>query len=158
MQAVQSKALNLRSIRRLSRMACLDLSARRAAQNGGCREAHDLTRSPWRHHSIPFACWWPEQARSAGSISAGKRPDAKVVGGADADPLAGPRRNLAVLLEKPVVPSVSAPLPLLAAANTSKGFLMPGHVLRFSWDHDRMVEIVSSGRIGDPLYLNSRRY
>jgi predicted dehydrogenase len=131
-----------------------------------------------------------------------KRPDAKVVGVADANPLAleavraglggaecltdplrmidsveadaiiiatpaashveiavrALGRNLAVLLEKPVAPSASAALPLLAAANTSKGFLMPGHVLRFSQDHVRMVEIVRSGRIGALLYLNSRRY
>ena len=35
---------------------------------------------------------------------------------------------------------------------------MPGHVLRFSLDHVRMVEIVRSGRIGELLYVNSRRY
>jgi predicted dehydrogenase len=131
-----------------------------------------------------------------------KRPDAKVVGVADANPaalepiraefrvaecltdplrmidsveadaiiIATPAashveiavhalgRNLSVLLEKPVAPSASAALPLLAVANTSKGFLMPGHVLRFSQDHVRMVEIVRSGRIGALLYLNSRRY
>src|SRR5262249_16729092 len=33
-----------------------------------------------------------------------------------------------------------------------------GHVLRFSQDHVRMVEIVRSGRIGKVIYVNSRRY
>jgi predicted dehydrogenase len=131
-----------------------------------------------------------------------KRPDAKVVGVADADPLAleairaglggaecltdalrmidsveadaiiiaapaaahveiavrALERNLSVLLEKPLAPSASAALPVLAAAHNSEGFVMPGHVLRFSQDHVRMVETVRSGRIGEVLYLNSRRY
>jgi len=67
-------------------------------------------------------------------------------------------RNLAVLLEKPVAPSASAALPLLDAARSSKGFVMPGHVLRFSKDHVRMLETLHSGRIGEVLYVNSRRY
>ena len=67
-------------------------------------------------------------------------------------------KNLAVLLEKPVAPSASSAAPLLAAARRSTGFVMPGHVLRFSRDHVRMVETVRSGRIGEVLYVNSRRY
>ena len=55
-------------------------------------------------------------------------------------------RNLAVLLEKPVAPSASQAAPLLAAARNSEGFVLPGHVLRFSQDHARMVGIVRSGR------------
>ncbi len=57
-------------------------------------------------------------------------------------------RNLCVLLEKPVAPSSTAAAPLLAAARSSAGFVLPGHVLRFSKDHLRLVEIVRSGRIG----------
>jgi predicted dehydrogenase len=68
------------------------------------------------------------------------------------------KRNLAVLLEKPVAPSASAAMPLLAAARSSTGFVMPGHVLRFSQDHMRMVQTVRSGRIGEVIYVNSRRY
>jgi predicted dehydrogenase len=68
------------------------------------------------------------------------------------------RRNLCVLIEKPVAPSASAAAPLLAAARASTGFVMPGHVLRLSSDHRRMVETVRSGRIGETLYVNSRRY
>ncbi len=67
-------------------------------------------------------------------------------------------RGLSVLLEKPVAPSASAAAPLLTAARSSRGFVLPGHVLRFSRDHLRMVEILRSGRIGELLYLNSRRY
>jgi predicted dehydrogenase len=67
-------------------------------------------------------------------------------------------RNLCVLLEKPVAPSVGSAAPLLAAERRSTGFVLPGHVLRFSQDHARMIEIVRSGRIGKVIYVNSRRY
>lgn len=67
-------------------------------------------------------------------------------------------RNLSVLLEKPVAPSASFAMPLLAAARSSKGFVLPGHVLRFSQDHARLVEIVRFGGIGKVIYVNSRRY
>ena len=67
-------------------------------------------------------------------------------------------RNLCVLLEKPVAPSAAAIAPVLAAAMLSKGFVLPGHVLRFSKDHARLVQIVRSGWIGKVVYVNSRRY
>jgi predicted dehydrogenase len=67
-------------------------------------------------------------------------------------------RNLCVLLEKPVAPSASSAASLLAAEPSSAGFVLPGHVLRFSQDHVRMVKIVRSGRIGKAIYVNSRRY
>ena len=67
-------------------------------------------------------------------------------------------RNLCVLLEKPVAPSASAAVPLLAAERTSTGFVLPGHVLRFSQHHAQMIEIIRSGRIGKVAYVNSRRY
>jgi predicted dehydrogenase len=67
-------------------------------------------------------------------------------------------RNLAVLLEKPAAPSASAAVPLLAAERKSAGFVLPGHVLRFSQDHIRMIEIIRSGGIGEVIYVNSRRY
>jgi predicted dehydrogenase len=66
--------------------------------------------------------------------------------------------NLCVLLEKPVAPSAAAAIPLLDSARSSKGFVLPGHVLRFCKDHERLVEIVRSGRIGQAIYVNSRRY
>ena len=67
-------------------------------------------------------------------------------------------RNLCVLLEKPAAPSAAAAGPLLASAQGSTGFVLPGHVLRFSKDHAQLVEIVRSGRIGEVVYVNSRRY
>lgn len=67
-------------------------------------------------------------------------------------------RNLCVLLEKPVAPTASSAAPLLAAERRSTGFVLPGHVLRFSQDHARMIEIIRSGRIGKVVYVNSRRY
>jgi predicted dehydrogenase len=67
-------------------------------------------------------------------------------------------RNLCALLEKPIAPSAAAAAPLLASARDSAGFVLPGHVLRFSKDHMRLIEIIRSGRIGAIIYVNSRRY
>jgi predicted dehydrogenase len=67
-------------------------------------------------------------------------------------------RNLSVLLEKPVAQSASSAVPLLVAERSSSRFVLPGHVLRFSQDHVRMVEIVREGRIGKVIYVNSRCY
>jgi predicted dehydrogenase len=67
-------------------------------------------------------------------------------------------RDLAVLLEKPAAPSASVALPLLAAERKSAGFVLPGHVLRFSQDHIRMIDLIRSGRIGEVIYVSSRRY
>ncbi len=61
-------------------------------------------------------------------------------------------------MEKPVAPTASSAAPLLAAERRSTGFVLPGHVLRFSQDHARMIEIIRSGRIGKVIYVNSRRY
>jgi predicted dehydrogenase len=68
------------------------------------------------------------------------------------------QRNLCALIEKPVAPTATAVASLLAAARSSAGFVLPGHVLRFSQDHLRLVEVVRSGLIGQVLYVNSRRY
>lgn len=68
------------------------------------------------------------------------------------------QRNLSALIEKPVASSAGAAAPLIAAARRSAGFVLPGHVLRFSLDHLRLIEIVRSGLIGEVLYVNSRRY
>ncbi len=66
--------------------------------------------------------------------------------------------NLCALLEKPVALSATAAARLLDAAQRSAAFVLPGHVLRFSKDHQRLVEIARSGRIGEVIYVNSRRY
>jgi predicted dehydrogenase len=67
-------------------------------------------------------------------------------------------RNLCVLLEKPVAPSAASAMTMLDIARKSKGFVLPAHVLRFSKDHRRLVEVVRSGRIGEVIYVNARRY
>lgn len=67
-------------------------------------------------------------------------------------------RGLCALIEKPVAPSAAAVAPLIAMARSSAGFVLPGHVLRFSQDHLRLVEVARSGLIGQVLYVNSRRY
>ena len=67
-------------------------------------------------------------------------------------------RNLCALLEKPVAPSAAAAAPLLQLARSASGFVLPGHVLRFSKDHARLIEIVRSGRIGEVIHVSSRRY
>ena len=67
-------------------------------------------------------------------------------------------RNLCVLLEKPAATSAAAAAALLASTRNSTAFVLPGHVLRFSKKHQRLVEIVRSNRIGKVIYLNSRRY
>jgi predicted dehydrogenase len=66
--------------------------------------------------------------------------------------------GLCVLLEKPVAATAAAATQLLAASQGARGFVLPGHVLRFSRDHRALVEIVRAGAIGDVLYINSRRY
>ena len=66
--------------------------------------------------------------------------------------------NLCVLLEKPVASSAMAAAGLLAATQSGRGFVLPGHILRFSRDHRRLVEIVRAGHIGEVIYVGSRRY
>jgi predicted dehydrogenase len=66
--------------------------------------------------------------------------------------------GLGVLLEKPVAPGAEDASRLLAAAQASRGFVLPGHVLRFSGDHRGLVDLVRAGAIGDVLAVNSRRY
>ena len=67
-------------------------------------------------------------------------------------------RGTPVLLEKPVTPTASEAEQLAVLAQEHKAFILPGHILRFSSDHRAMAEVVASGTIGKPLYLNSRRY
>jgi predicted dehydrogenase len=66
--------------------------------------------------------------------------------------------DLCVLLEKPVAPTAAAAARLLAATQGARGFVLPGHVLRFCGDHRRLVDIVRAGRIGEVIYVSSRRY
>ena len=67
-------------------------------------------------------------------------------------------RGLGVLVEKPVAPNAALAARIAEAAERKGGFVLPGHVLRFSKDHQRLVDIVRSGQIGALRYVNSRRY
>jgi predicted dehydrogenase len=67
-------------------------------------------------------------------------------------------RGIGVLLEKPIAADLASASKLADVAARSKARLLPGHVLRFSRDHQKLVEIVRSGRIGRVRYVNSRRY
>lgn len=67
-------------------------------------------------------------------------------------------RGLAVLLEKPATPAAPETEALAKAAADAGALIMPGHVLRFSRDHRKLVEIAQSGAIGQLLHITSRRY
>jgi predicted dehydrogenase len=67
-------------------------------------------------------------------------------------------RGMGVLLEKPVAPGADLALHLADAAQKARVLVLPGHVLRHDRNHQRLVEIVKSGGIGTPLYVNARRY
>jgi predicted dehydrogenase len=66
--------------------------------------------------------------------------------------------KMAVLLEKPVAPSADLALGVADAAEAAGVLVLPGHVLRHDRNHQRLAEIVKSGGIGAPLYVNARRY
>lgn len=68
------------------------------------------------------------------------------------------QRNIPVLLEKPVAPSLTEATTLHAAETASKAFVLPGHVLRFSSPHRHFAEIIRSGAIGDVLSVTARRH
>lgn len=66
--------------------------------------------------------------------------------------------RLGVLLEKPVTTDAAEALHLAKAAADAGVLVLPGHVLRFSRDHQTLAEITASGVIGRVLYISSRRY
>ncbi len=68
------------------------------------------------------------------------------------------RRDIPVLLEKPVAPSLPEAVSLRAVVRASKAFVLPAHVLRFSRPHQRFAEIVHSGAIGAVLSITARRH
>ena len=67
-------------------------------------------------------------------------------------------RDLGVLLEKPIASSLAEAGALKAKAASTRGLVLPGHTLRFSKDHRRLMDVVRSGEIGAVIYVNSRRY
>lgn len=67
-------------------------------------------------------------------------------------------KRLGVLLEKPVTPGPAEAEGLAKAAADAGTLVLPGHVLRFSRDHRKLVEIAASGILGRILHIRSRRY
>lgn len=67
-------------------------------------------------------------------------------------------RDIPVLLEKPVAPSMAEAAVLADAASRSRAFVLPGHVLRFSEPHRRFVELARSDAVGPILSITARRH
>ena len=68
------------------------------------------------------------------------------------------RRDIPVLLEKPVGLSTTEADALIAAETDSRAFVLPGHVLRFSAPYREMVAIARSGEIGTILAIKGRKH
>lgn len=66
--------------------------------------------------------------------------------------------DIPVLVEKPVAMTAGDASLLMAAEKASQGFVLPGHVLRFSAPHRHFVEIVRSNEIGAVLSVTARRH
>ncbi len=67
-------------------------------------------------------------------------------------------RDIPVLLEKPVAPSMAEAAVLADAASRSRAFVLPGHVLRFSAPHRRFVELARSDAVGPIVSITARRH
>ena len=72
--------------------------------------------------------------------------------------LAALSRDIPILVEKPVAPNSDTMHRLCEAAERSRAFLQPGHILRFSAPHRLLQDVVHEGQIGRLLGLASRRY
>jgi predicted dehydrogenase len=90
------------------------------------------------------------------------RPDGVVVATPGQTHLALARHALGlgvpVLVEKPVAMTAAEAAALAAAEAASAGFVLPGHILRFSDPHRQFAAIVRSDEIGPILSLTARRY
>jgi predicted dehydrogenase len=100
--------------------------------------------------------------RDAAALIDRLRPDGVVVATPGVTHVALATRALAtgasVLVEKPVAVTAADAATLAAAAAKGPGFVLPGHILRFSGPHRTMAEIVRSGEIGDVLTVVARRH
>lgn len=91
-----------------------------------------------------------------------RKPDGLIIAtpGQTHVPLA--RRALAlgipVLVEKPMAMTAADAASLVETDRGGAGFILPGHVLRFSHPHRMIADIVKSGEIGRVLSLSARRY
>ncbi len=62
-----------------------------------------------------------------------------------------------VMVEKPLATSVEEARTLVDAAEASRGFLLPGHLLRFELHYATIYERVQSGEFGQLITLTARR-
>ena len=99
--------------------------------------------------------------RDAGTLADRFRPDGAIVAAPAAANAALAeimlRRDIPVLVEKPVAPDAAAMRRLCAVAAQSAAFLQPGHILRFSAAHRAMAATLASGELGELLHVESRR-
>jgi predicted dehydrogenase len=90
------------------------------------------------------------------------RPDGVIVATPGATHVALARRALelgaSVLVEKPVGQNAIEAQALAKAADGSAGFVLPGHILRFSDAHRTFVEIAQSDAVGRILSITARRH
>jgi predicted dehydrogenase len=98
----------------------------------------------------------------ARALIAGAKPDGLIIAtpGPTHVPLAREalNRGIPVLVEKPVGMSTVEVEALAKAEQQSQGFVLPGHVLRFSRHHRMLEEIARSAEIGRMLSFTSRRH
>jgi predicted dehydrogenase len=66
--------------------------------------------------------------------------------------------GIPVLVEKPVAMSAAEAALLAEAEARSRAFVLPGHILRFSAPHRRLVEIARSAAIGPIVSVTARRH
>lgn len=66
--------------------------------------------------------------------------------------------GIPALVEKPMAMTTAEARTLVEADAQGPGFVLPGHVLRFSTPHRRIADIIRSGEIGRVLSLNARRH
>lgn len=66
--------------------------------------------------------------------------------------------GIPALVEKPMAMTPAEALSLVEADAQGPGFVLPGHVLRFSAPHRRIAEIIRSGEIGRVLSIGARRH
>lgn len=67
-------------------------------------------------------------------------------------------RDIPILLEKPVGMTAADADILIEAEKASRGFVLPGHILRFSEPYRTTIAIAQSGEIGDIISVSSRNH
>ena len=72
--------------------------------------------------------------------------------------LAALRLDIPVLLEKPVGLCAADADVLIAAEQKSAGFVLPGHILRFSTAYGEVARVVRAGEIGPILSISMRNH